>query len=176
MATNRTEKALLIPQVRVPDYFRHAVTLNKPIFSVAATQSLDSADLQRFQLWIVNRENGSLTGTEQANASPTLLDAMRQYEDYLNSPDYMNWSAVDNAARETQYRLFIVDIVEAINAKATIPISQDPFGGGANPIAPSDVGILGGTPEVPPTEFVTTGGVISEMVFGDDGDTVTVGP
>jgi len=173
MANTRAENALLIPQVNVPQYFEHVHTLGKPVFTLPSTTTLDVPDTQRFQLWQMARENGTLTGLEKLNASPSLLAAMDAYESFLVSPAYKNWVAVDNTSRETQYRLFCVDVVAAVDGRATVPSSQDPTGIGSNPIAPADVGVVGGEPPEPAGETVTTGDPVTpDTVYGDDGSVV----
>jgi hypothetical protein len=185
VATTRLEKALSIPAQRIPTHFEHAVTLDKPSYVMPtpagsamardASITLDDSDMQRFQLWIVARESGILTGTEAVNASPALLDAMADFEDYLNTSTYKNWASVDDISRDAQWRLFAIDVAEAVNAKATTPPSDDPFGQSSNPIAPSDVGELGGEAAPAPGETVTTGDPVTpDTVYGDDGSVVIV--
>jgi len=168
----RVDKAFLMPVQRVPQFFKHAVTLGKP--SAPSTSSLGPEDLQRFQLWAVQAENGSLTGNEAVNASPALVAAMAAFSDYLGSPTYHNWAMVDMASREYQYRLFIVDVAEALGAKSTNPPSNSPSGAPSNPISVGDVGTLGGDETTTPPDYVSSGGTQSELVYGDDQDLVTV--
>ena len=178
MAT-RLEKAATLPSQAVPNSFRHAKTLNKPPPPVPGsgttrTVTLDAADQERYDLWVIARENGTLSGYEQLNCSPALQAAMAEFEAYLTDPAYQNWAAVDEASRAAQWRLFLIDVGEAVNAKGTVPGSDDSTGEGSNPISPGEVGEIGGEVEPIAGELVTTGGDTSELVFGDDGDTVTV--
>jgi hypothetical protein len=174
MALTRIEKALSIAAVPpVPIYFEHMPTLGKP--TPPSTAILDVPDQQRFDLWKVQREKGTLIGNESRNASPNLLGAMQDFEDYLNTPAYKNWLVVDAASRNFQWRMMLVDVGEAVNAKATAGPTGSPAGIGVNPINVGDVGTLGGdvSPFLP--EYVTNGDPNSpELVFGDDGDVVTV--
>lgn len=172
MALTRIEKALSLQGIKVPVYFEHNQATGKPSEPVL---SLDTEDTQRFQLWKVNRENGVLAGNELKNISPDLTIAIQNYEDYLESSTYKNWAVIDIANREMQWRFMMVDVGEAVNAKVTIPPSQSPIGSGSNAIGPEDVGQFGG--EVSPflPEYVSTGDPNApDLVFGDDGDIVTV--
>lgn len=174
---SRTERAYTIPStIPVPPSFQHAVTLGKPTPPpTTGLATLDATDQQRFQLWITQIESGVISGGETINASPALQTAMANYKAYMASPAYQNWASVDTASREYQYRLFLVDVTEALNAKATKPISNDPTGVGANPLQVSDVGVLGGPqpPEVAGEQVVSGDPVSPSLVYaGEDGSVV----
>jgi hypothetical protein len=174
MALTRIEKALSMAAVPpVPRYFEHMPTLGKP--TPPSTVGLDASDQQRFDMWKVQRESGTLVGSEEKNASPALVSAMQDFEDYLATPIYKNWMVVDSASRTLQWRLMLIDVGEAVNAKSTSGPTSDSAGIGKNAINTSDVGLLGGdvSPFLP--EYVTNGDPNNpELVFGDDGDVVTV--
>jgi hypothetical protein len=72
--------------------------------------------------------------------------------------------------------LLAVDTALALDAKATVPPSQDSTGEGTDAPTVDEIGELGGGGAVPtPGELVTTGDVVSpETVYGDDGDVVIV--
>ncbi len=169
----RIEKALSLQGVKVPAFFEHIPATGKPAAPIPS--GLDAADTQRYQLWVANRENGQELGFERKNATVALQAAMIAFENYLSTAAYKAWAAVDTANREMQWRLMMVDVGEAVNSKVTVPPSQDQTGVGENPIDVSDVGQLGGDrPPVIP-DYVSTGDPNSpELVFGDDGDIVTV--
>lgn len=171
MALTRIEKAVSIPSVQVPSFFSHAVTPNKPAAPDISTMTAE--DQQRFLLWSAQRENGSLMGGEHKNVSPALKSAMDTFEAYLISPAYGAWATVDVASREMQWRLLMVDVGEAVNAKSTIAPSQDALGVGSAAPLVSEIGVLGVNERQLIPEPVTTGGESPELVFGDDGDIVT---
>lgn len=172
MALTRVEKAMSIPLVSgVPAYFQHSVTPNRP---TEPTASLGAEDSQRYTLWKAARENGTLVGFEEKNVSPALQVAMTNFLMYLASAPYKAWAATDMASRETQWRLMLVDVAEAVNAKATVAISLDSTGAGSPAPTVTEITRLG----IPPIQNVplpVTNGDKKDpqLVFGDDGDIVT---
>ena len=172
MALTRVEKALSIPVDKVPGWFAHSVTPNKPVEPVTA---LGTEDQQRYDLWKGNASNGVQMGWEESNLSPALLTAMSNFKAYLAGGAYQAWAAVDQLSRQMQYKLFVVDVSEAVNAMATVPISADPSGIGTPAPSINDVTQLGKPPDTLIPDYVTTGDPNApELVFGDDGDIVTV--
>lgn len=171
MAT-RIEKALSLPQVTVPGWFAHSITPGRPTEPVA---SLGAEDLDRYNLWKTQRQSGVFLGWEELNVTPALQAAMDAYNVYLLSPAYQAWAATDLASRQMQWRLMQVDVAEAVNAKATQPITGDPAGIGTPAPSVADVTQQGKPPVTLLPEYVTTGDPNApELVFGDDGDIVTV--
>jgi hypothetical protein len=173
MPLTRIEKALTMASGPAPKWFQHSPTPNKP--APPSTGTLDAADLQRYQLIIGQRENGVFMGWEVKNMSPALTAVMALFETYVNSAAYQAWSTVDIHSREMQWRLMQVDVAEAVNTKATIPPSQDNVGSGTVAPGVPDIGKLGGDLAPPTPDYVSTGDPNApELVFGDDGDIVTV--
>lgn len=172
MALTRIEKALSVTVDKIPNWFVHSVTPNKP--NPPAT-GLGTEDQQRFDLWKGNRETGVMMGWEEVNVSSALQAAMDNFTAYLVSNAYQAWASTDQISRQIQYKLFMVDVSEAVNALATVPPSADPFGIGTPAPSINDVTQLGKPPVTLTPDYVTTGDPNApELVFGDDGDIVTV--
>jgi len=169
----RTEKALSMDWATVPGWFVHSVTPGKPTappFGILGTE-----DSQRYQLWTVQRENGHISSDLKANASAALLAAMASFESYLSTTQYQAWSNADLSSRLMQYRLYLVDTCEALNAAGTIPPSADSAGVGTPAPGVNDITQAGQAPISTTPVYVTTGDTSApELVFGDDGDIVTV--
>jgi len=173
MSLTRVEKALSIPVEKIPSWFAHSVTPGKP--PEPDVSFLSTEDLQRYNLWKTQRENGILIGYEEMNMSSDLQTAMQNYGTYLQSPAYRSWAAVDAASRMMQYRLMLVDVAEAVNGKSTVPPSADPFGTGTPAPSLADIGAIGQPPIQLVPDYVGSGDPFEpELVFGDDGDIVTV--
>lgn len=173
MALTRVEKALAVAVDKIPNWFVHSITPSKPTF--VPSGSLTTEDQQRFDLWKTNRETGVLMGWEEHNVSPDLQAEMDDYKVYLASNAYQAWASTDQLSRQMQYRLFVADVMEAVNAVATVPPSADPLGVGTPAPSINDITELGKPPVTFTPDYVTTGDPNSpELVFGDDGDIVTV--
>jgi hypothetical protein len=173
MALTRIEKALTIATDSAPKWFVHSPTPNKP--TEPDVSSLNDQDADRYALWKAQRESGIAAGFEEKNVSPDLAAAMEDYNEYALSNAFQAWAALDKISRDAQWRLSLVDIMEAVNAKATIPITLDPLGVGTSAPSINDVGELGKPPVTLTPDYVTTGDPNApELVFGDDGDIVTV--
>ena len=115
-----------------------------------------------------------MTGDLTTNMTPDLQSMIASYEAYYATPAYASWKATDSVSREMQWRLSQVDIVEAVNSKATIPPSFAADGIGTAAPGLGDITIAAG---LSPNsgDVVATGGKSSEIVFGDDGDIVYTG-
>jgi hypothetical protein len=174
MALTRTEKAISMASPIVPGWFVHSVTPGRP--TEPTYGFLGTEDSQRYQLWKVYRENGTNpVGDPKANASSALITAMNNFESYLATTQYAAWSNADIASRMMQYLLYLVDTCEAVNSFGTVPPSGDSAGIGTSAPGVGDITQAGKAPSATTPVYVTTGDVYApELVFGDDGDIVTV--
>lgn len=166
----RPEKALVGIFPLPPVGWQHSITPAKP--APPDTSSLAIEDLQRLNLWLIARQDGSLHGYETVNMSPPLQAMVTLYETYFNGSDFRAWLFTDNASRSMQWRLHQVDVVESVNLKNTVPPAVDPYGIGTD--APAATEIVNSSPyETVTPEYIVTGGPSPEVVFGDDGLMVT---
>jgi hypothetical protein len=172
----RTEQAVTANYGKTPTWFVHSQTPDKPPLPAGvALATLTGPDYDRFQLYMTAREDGVLASGELANMTPELSSAVAAFEDYLASTDYEAWATLESTTRELQWRLYMTDVINAIDAKATVPPGQDPGGVGTGAPGVPDIGTI-----TPPTivpisvSVVSTGGPSPQIVFGDDGDIVTV--
>lgn len=169
----RTEKALMANLPPTAAWFTHSVTPGRP--TPPSISSLSQPDQDRFTLWQAGRENGTQSGELQQNMTPALTAMMASYEAYYATPAFVAWAAADNMSRIMQWRLSLVDIAEAVSAKGTLPPSFDSAGVGTP--APPLSGIAFPSPSMTESsgDVVSTGGKSPQVVFGDDGDTVSTG-
>lgn len=169
----RTEKALMANLPPAASWFVHSVTPGKP--TPPDTSSLTPPDLDRMNQWIAGRENGSVPSGIEQNLTPALVSMIALYEAYYATPAFAAWSSTDNLSRIMQWRLSQVDVAEAVSAKGTLPPSFDPSGAGT--AAPGLPEIAFPSPSVSDSsgDVVSTGGKSPQVVFGDDGDTVSTG-
>jgi hypothetical protein len=129
--------------------------------------------MDRFNLWVAKRADGVLIGNELLNMSPALTAAIAAHETFLATPAMKAYAALDNINREYQWRLMQVDVIEALNTKGTVPPTQDTLGVGTIAPAVVEVGELGAPDAKLAPDYVSTGGLSPQLVFGDDGDIVT---
>lgn len=168
----RTEKALMANLPPAAPWFVHSVTPGKP--TPPDTSSLTQPDMDRFTLWQSQRENGSTSGDLLENMTPALAAMVANYEAYYAGQSYIAWASADNLSRTMQWRLTHVDIAEAVNTKGTVPPSFSVSGGTPAPGLPD---MIMPSQSIPDSsgDTVSTGGKSPQLVFGDDGDTVTSG-
>jgi hypothetical protein len=139
---------------KCPTWFKHAVTGNKP--AAPSTAGLTSDELAQFQQWQQLRENGTLHPGFLSGLMPNVQTLVSTYETYYASSAYIAWSHDDLISREHQWRLRNADVLEAIETGATLPVSADPTGAGANaPVSPITASVAGGAPTG--NTFDTTG-------------------
>jgi hypothetical protein len=172
MALTRVEKALSGVFPRVEGWFGHSVTPEKPTAPDASI--LSQPDLDRFNDWLAKRTDGTLVPTDTQNLSIELEAMMLAYESYFKTPAYVAWSTTDMLSREMQWRLWHVDVAEAVDTKATVPPSTVSSGIGSDAPAVDEI-VQEPTGLEARGEAVSTGGLSPEIVFGDDGDIVTTG-
>ena len=174
MATSslRVQTALAAVVPKVANWFNHSVTPDKPLGPSIA--SLSGPDLDRFNDWVTKREFGALEPGDLDNMTPELSAMVASYETYFSTPEYIAWASTDNISREMQWRLWHVDVADAVDVKGTVPPSTVSDGIGSEAPAVDEI-VQAPTGVEARGEMVSTGGKSPEIVFGDDGDIVTTG-
>lgn len=171
-STDRVDRALAAIVPKVATWFGHSVTPDKPLGP--STASLTAPDLDRFNQWVARREFGSVLPGDLDNMTPELAAVVASYEVYFATPQYAAWAATDNVSREMQWRLWHVDVAEAVDVKGTVPPVTVSSGIGSDAPTVDEITVAPTGPEMR-GEMVSSGGKSPEIVFGDDGDIVTTG-